>query len=105
MSRLSDLRAALDELEAAQEGYDLSRPADDEQYGRFCAIMAAMDRLHDLEDIRTIRALVKVAEKAERQLAHDAFCPFCRPFSDELHEPDCPLGALTDEEADDEQAG
>ena len=67
MSRLSDLRAALDELEAAQDGYDPSRPADERQYEQFCRITDAMDRLHDLEDITTIRALVKVAEAAERR--------------------------------------
>jgi hypothetical protein len=64
MSRLSELRAALDELDAAQDGYDPSRPADERQYRQFCKIMAAMDRLHDLEDITTIRALLDVAEAA-----------------------------------------
>lgn len=102
MSRLSDLRAALDEFDAAQDGYDPSRPADEKQYRKFCAIMAAMDRLHELEDIETIRALVEVVEAVECE-PHCLFCGSARNvygIESVPHGKDCPLAGLVKEEND-----
>ena len=68
MSRLSDLRAALDELDRAKAEREQPLPVDEVTFMRSQARMiSASKRVWDSVDIDTIRALLDVAEAAERR--------------------------------------
>lgn len=68
MSRLSDLRAALDELDSAKSERELPLPVDEVTFMRRQArVISASKRLWDTVDTDTIRTLLDVAEAAERR--------------------------------------
>lgn len=95
MSKLTDLRAALEAKEEAEAALRTPAPKyKDLVLGR--AWTNRRDDLHDLLADDTIRALLDVAEAAE----HEPRCPFCAEerhiagWPTQPHLADCPLAPL-----------
>ena len=79
MSTLTDLRAALDELDAAIAEREQPLPVDEVTFmRRQSRMISASKRLWDTVDADTIRALLDVAEAAWVFADNiDTYCPCC----------------------------